>query len=182
MKNCRYLVRRDFLTKDTVYSPPLREWYFLSERESTQRDPCAIASWEGDSSRAASGGPNSELRVRSSEFRAAPHETCLCPLAKCFAIAQCSVLLMHGNDRGNNVRRSIEIANLVCAPPPRSCVDLADYVWPTNRSNCKKASKSQNLSVPPCYALRDRAMLGLVDTQRKFALGSTNPSSPFIAC
>jgi hypothetical protein len=37
-------VRRDFLAKDNVYSLPLREWYFLSERESTQRDPCAIAS------------------------------------------------------------------------------------------------------------------------------------------
>jgi hypothetical protein len=38
----------DLITKDVVYSLPLREWYFLSERESTQRDPCAIASWEGD--------------------------------------------------------------------------------------------------------------------------------------
>jgi hypothetical protein len=49
--------------------------------------------------------------------------------------------------------------------PTTVCIDLADYVSPTNRSNCKEASKSRNLFIPPRYVHRDRAMLGLVDTR-----------------
>ena len=83
------------MAKDTVYSRPLRGWYFLSERESTQRDPCAIASGEGDS-----------------------------------------------------VTQALGI--VISIPPVKSQ---------------GRASKSRNLFVPPCYAHRDRAMLGFVDAR-----------------
>ena len=41
-------LKRDFMAKDTVYSLPLRGWYFLSEKESTQRNLCETANSEGD--------------------------------------------------------------------------------------------------------------------------------------
>ena len=43
------------------------------------------------------------------------HETRLYPLAWRGAIAQCSVWLMQGTDKSNNMRRSIEITKLACA-------------------------------------------------------------------
>jgi len=74
----------------------------------------------------------------------------------CIAIAQCSVSLMHGTDKSNNMGRSIEIANPVCTPLPGFCVDLADHTG---------LSKSRNLSVPPCYLHRDRATQYFVDAR-----------------
>ena len=123
-------------------APP--EWYSFSERKSTQKDLCAIASGEGDSVMQALGIvisiPQVKSRRRASKSRnffvppcylhrdramlgfARPHhgvasisrtifhrpatatkakhrnhETCLCPLALCFAIAQCSDLLQLGH-------------------------------------------------------------------------------------
>jgi hypothetical protein len=135
-----------FMAKDTVYSLFLRGVTFFVTKESNQRKSCEIECPEGRLGKAGSGlrdfdgtdytlkeasksqilfvrphhGVVSISRTMCDRPAAQPkhrnHETCVCPLTMCIAIAQSSVSLMHGTDKSNNMRRSTEITKLVCAP------------------------------------------------------------------
>jgi hypothetical protein len=163
----------DLITKDIVYSLPLREWYFLSERvplhgSACKRDPsggkvpkeifCAIASGEGDSVTQALGIVISIPPVKS-RGKASKSRNLFVP--PCYVHRDRAMLglvdilssLTHPFPFPRGRGRGMEFG------PTTGCVDLADHMG---------LSKSRNLSVPPCYVHRDRAMLGCCHALRNF--------------